>query len=257
MWHGRSVSVVLPTYNERDSIRAAILDFIATGVVDEVIVVNNNAAAGTSEEVRSTPAREVEEPHQGYGHAVRRGLHEAGGDYVVVSEPDGTFVAGDIFKLLAYADDFDVVYGSRTAPTMIWHGANMGARLRWGNWSVAKLMELAFNTTNLTDVGCTMRLIQRAALHRIEPFFETDGSQFGAEMMLLSLMHGLRVVQIPVNYCPRVGQSAVTGDFRKAVGLGLAMTAMVIEFRLGRWFTRRPRYGHLPRAGGRPVEAAR
>ena len=42
--------MILPTYNEKDSIRQVILDFFATGVVDEVIVVNNNAVAGTSEE---------------------------------------------------------------------------------------------------------------------------------------------------------------------------------------------------------------
>src|SRR4051794_19134725 len=112
MWQGRSVSVVLPTYNERDSIRRVVEEFFASGVVDEVLVVNNNAAPGTSEEVASTPAREVHEPRQGYGHAMRRGLREARSDLVVVSEPDGTFAARDVFKLLAFADDFDVVYGS-------------------------------------------------------------------------------------------------------------------------------------------------
>lgn len=251
MWNGHTISVVLPTYNERSSIRAAVLAFVATDVVDEVIVVNNNAAPGTSEEVAATPAREVAEPNQGYGYAIRRGLREATGAYVVVSEPDGTFVARDIFKLLAYADDFDVVYGSRTAPTLIWRGANMGGPLRWGNWAVAKLMELLFNATNLTDVGCTLRLVHRGALQRIEPHFRVGGNQFGPEMMLLSLVHGLRVVQVPVNYCPRVGDSSVTGDFRKAIGLGLAMAGMVVQFRLGRWFTRSERYGHPRRSPAR------
>ena len=67
MWAGRSVSVALPTYNERDSIRACIEAFFATGVVDEVVVCNNNAAPGTSEEVAQTRAREVFESRQGYG----------------------------------------------------------------------------------------------------------------------------------------------------------------------------------------------
>src|SRR5439155_516152 len=46
LWCGQAVSVILPTYNERDSIRASIADFFNTGVVDEVIVINNNAADG-------------------------------------------------------------------------------------------------------------------------------------------------------------------------------------------------------------------
>ena len=51
MWKRKKVSVVLPTYNEKDSIRNSINDFFSSGYVDEIIVVNNNAAEGNSEEV--------------------------------------------------------------------------------------------------------------------------------------------------------------------------------------------------------------
>jgi glycosyltransferase involved in cell wall biosynthesis len=247
-WNGSRISVVLPTYNERESIRAAILDFAATNVVDEILVINNNAVAGTSEEVaraieqlpkdRDTCIREIHEAQQGYGYAIRRGLREASGDFIVVSEPDGTFLGRDTFKLLAYVDDFDVVYGSRTARTFIWRGANMGMWLRWGNWGVAKLMEFLFNSTNLTDVGCTMRLIRREALARLDDEFTIGGSTFGPEMMLLSLLHGLRVIQVPVNYLPRIGVSSVTGDVRKAVVVGLSMIGLVVRYRLRAWFSR-------------------
>ena len=235
MWHGRLVSVILPTYNERESIRRSIEEFFETGVVDEVLVVNNNAAAGTSEEVARTPAREIHEPRQGYGNAIRRGFREATGEYLIVSEPDGTFLGRDALKLLAYADDFDVVYGSRTARMFIWRGANMGLFLRWGNWAVAKLMEFLFNSTNLTDVGCTTRLIRRSALARIEPYFTVGGNAFGPEMMVLTLLCGLKVIQIPVNYLPRVGQSSVTGDVRRAFLLGLEMIRLVLRYRLRSW----------------------
>jgi glycosyltransferase involved in cell wall biosynthesis len=248
MWHGRAVSVILPTYNERDSIRRNIEEYFETGVVDEVVVVNNNAAPGTSEEVARTRAREVHEPRQGYGYAIRRGLKEAAGEYLIVSEPDGTFLGRDALKLLAYADDFDVVYGSRTARMFIWRGANMGLFLRWGNWAVAKMMEFLFNATNLTDVGCTTRLIRRSSLERIEPHFTVGGSAFGPEMMLLTLLLGLKVIQIPVNYLPRVGESAVTGDVRKAFVLGLAMIGLVVRYRVRSWFGWRPPLARARRA---------
>lgn len=247
MWHGRTVSVILPTYNERDSIRQSIEDILATGVADEVLVINNNAAPGTSEEVAKTAALEIHEPKQGYGNAIRRGFAEATGELLIVSEPDGTFLGRDILKLLAYADDFDVVYGSRTARMFIWRGANMGLFLRWGNWAVAKLMEFLFNSTNLTDVGCTMRLIQRAALKEIEPEITIGGSSFGPEMMILTLLHGLKLIQIPVNYLPRVGESSVTGDFRKAFFLGLTMIGLVLRYRLRSWLSTKSRRA---RAGG-------
>jgi hypothetical protein len=236
----RSVSVVLPTYNEKDSIREVIGDFFATGVVDEVIVVNNNAAPGTSEEVAGTGAREVHERRQGYGAAIRRGLHEAAGDYIVICEPDGTFLARDIIKLLAYADDFEVVYGSRTSQELVWHGAKMGPFLRWGNWAVAKYMEFLFNSTSLTDVGCTMRLIRRDVAEALRGEFRVDGNQFGPEMMVLTLRHHYRVVQVPVNYLERVGVSAVTGDPQKAFFLGLQMIWLITKHRLADASTREP-----------------
>ena len=65
MWNGRSVSVILMTYAESDSIRRVIEGFEATGVVDEVLVVNNNAQAGTAEEVAQTTARQVFETPAG------------------------------------------------------------------------------------------------------------------------------------------------------------------------------------------------
>lgn len=234
MWNGRRVSVVLPTYNEKDSIRQVILDFWATGVVDEVLVINNNAAPGTSEEVAGTNAIEIVETTQGYGHAIRRGLRDATGDYIVVCEPDATFLPADVFKLLAYAADFDIVYGSRTSQQLIWRGANMGLFLRWGNWAVAKYMELLFNATTLTDVGCTLRLVRREVAQRLLTSFTIGSNEFGAEMMIRSLQDGGKVIQIPVNYLPRVGESSVTGNPIKAFTLGMRMIWLITRSRMAR-----------------------
>ena len=161
MWKGQSVSVVLMTYAERDSIRSVIEGFYETGVVDEVLVVNNNAEDGTVEEVEATQARQVFEQRQGYGNASRRGLQEAVGDLIVLAEPDGTFLPSDIFKLLVFSEHCEAVFGTRTTRELIWHGANMEWFLRWGNWAVAKLIEALFNTSHLSDVGCTYRLFRR------------------------------------------------------------------------------------------------
>lgn len=232
MWNGRSVSVVLGTYAERDSIYEVIEAYFATGVVDEVLVVNNNAQEGTKEEVERTNARQVFETRQGYGFSYRRGLAEATGDIIVLSEPDGTFLPRDIFKLLTYTEDCDAVFGTRTTREMIWRGANMGFLLKWGNWAVAKYVEVLFNTSHLSDVGCTYRAITRPALERISDQFKVGGSHFGPELMLTIITSGARVVEVPVNYLPRVGVSSVTGDLMKAVKLGLQMIVFISRFRL-------------------------
>jgi glycosyltransferase involved in cell wall biosynthesis len=232
VWKGKSISVILPTYNEKDSIRQCINDFEATGVVDEIIVVNNNAISGTSEEVKATTAREIFETRQGYGSAIRRGFQEAHGDYMVVCEPDGTFVAQDIFKLIAYGQDYEVVFGSRTIRAFIWSGANMGFFLRWGNYLVAKLLEFLFNTNHLSDVGCTLRLISRRALERMLPAFRVYDNYFGPEMMLLSARLDLDFIQIAVNYKERVGKSSVTGSLLKAFLVGIQMILLILNHRM-------------------------
>lgn len=240
MWQGSTVSVVFPTYNERESIHAAIEDFRDTGLVDELIVVNNNAVDGTDEEVVQSEAILVHEEHQGYGYAVRRGMETATGDYIIVSEPDGTFSGKDVVKLLAYAADCDVVFGTRTHREFIWAGANMGWFLKWGNYFVAKLMEFLFNASTLSDVGCTMRLLSRSAFQEMQPYFSVGGNAFGLEMMLISLILGQRVVQIPVNYTKRVGSSSVTGHPVKAFLLGLRMIWLILDYRLRSLLGRHP-----------------
>lgn len=244
MWKSQRVSVILPTYNEKDSIRQCILDFFATGVVDEVIVINNNAAPGTSEEVAGTGAIEILETTQGYGAAIQRGFREAKGELIAVCEPDSTFDAGDVEKLLAYSQDFDFVLGTRTTKEFIWEGANMGLFLKWGNYAVAKLMELLFNTNCLTDVGCTYRLIKRPALARMQPHFKILGSFFGPEMMLVALKNHVSMVQIPLNYRKRIGTSAVTGDPMKAFVLGCQMILLILshKFLTSHAFTYKPTY---------------
>jgi hypothetical protein len=232
VWNGRTLAVVLPTYRERATIRGVVERLEALGIVDDLIVVNNNAEPGTSDELIGTLAREVHEEQLGYGASIRRGLREARADLVVIIEPDGTFEPFDLWKLLSYSNDFDFVYGSRTVPEFIWDGANMGRFLRWGNWAVAKLIEMAFNTTSLSDVGCTMRLASGPALRGLEPHFTVSDGAFGPEMMLLSIIGGWRVVQIPVNYRARGGGPGTTESLANAVTIGLRMLRLIGSYRL-------------------------
>lgn len=232
MWKDKTVSVVLMTYAERDSIREVIEGFTTLGAVDEVLVVNNNAEEGTADEVAKTDARQVFESKQGYGHAIRRGLREATGDLVALVEPDGTFLPSDLSKLLAYSDECDMVLGTRTTRELIWAGSNMDFLLKWGNWAVAKLVEVLFNTSHLSDVGCTYRLLDRRLADYIVENMRIGGSHAGPEIMLLTITSGARFVEIPVNYLPRVGRSSVTGSRLVAIGLGLRMIGLILRFRV-------------------------
>ena len=245
MWRDRTVAVIIPTYREKATVRAVVESFQQLGIVDEIVVVNNNAEPGTSDEVARTTAREVLEADQGYGAAIRRGIAETSADLVCICEADGTFDPADLLKLLPYSDDFEFVYGSRTLPELIWSGANMGHALRWGNWVWAKLVEAAFGTSHLSDIGCTMRVVSGPAVRFLQPFFTISGGEFGPEMLMLSVLGGWRSVQLPVSYHPRSGHRGTTESPRAASAIALAMLRLIGRY----WFRRRSISAALDGAG--------
>lgn len=232
MYGTRSVSIVLPAYNEAPYIRAAIDDFFSIDAVDEVIVVDNNSKDATAEEARRTKATLVQETRQGYGHALRRGLREAKGDLIIMAEPDGTFIARDVHKLLAYSEDFEMVCGTRTTRELIWDQANMGWFLRVGNWTVAKMLQVLFDGPSLSDCGCTLRLTHRAAVEKIQDQMTVGGSHFLPEMVILGLKNKVRLIEVPVNYRSRVGESKITGTLKGTLRTGFRMIGIILKHRL-------------------------
>ncbi|HNW45314.1 MAG TPA: glycosyltransferase family 2 protein [Elusimicrobiales bacterium] len=232
MYKGKTLAVILPTYAERDSIGGVIRDFFATGVVDEVIVVDNNSQTGTRENVGGTGARLVAEPRQGFGYAVTKGFRSADAGLIAVCEPDGTFAAQDIFRLLAHADRTDLVLGSRTNAAFIAEDANMGFFLRCGNILTGKILSTLFSGPGFTDVGCTMRLIQSRALRKILPQFRVNGSAFNMEMTVLALQNGLSVTEVPLTYKKRVGRSFGSGNWLNCFSIALQMYFVMLKYRL-------------------------
>jgi glycosyltransferase involved in cell wall biosynthesis len=231
MWNEKTVSVVFPAFNEEKNILTAVQAFLSQGCVDEVLVVDNNSTDRTLEIVRGTAARLVCEERQGYGYALRKGLAEANGDYIILCEPDGTFLARDLIKLLAYAEDFELVMGTRTTKELIWDGANMKYALRLGNYVVAKLLEILYNGPSLSDCGCTYRLIRRSAYKKIRDLLTVGSSHFLPDMVIACLKRKIRMIEIPVNYCSRVGRSKITGRLGGVLGTCFCMVGLIIRKR--------------------------
>jgi glycosyltransferase involved in cell wall biosynthesis len=235
MYKGKSVSIIIPTYNEAESIRSVIEGFFETGVVDEVVVIDNNALGNTKVEVANTKARLVEEnAHQGYGHAMMRGIREARGDLVITTEGDGTFQPSDLWKFLSYTDEFQAVFGTRTSRAAIFSGAFMPFPIRFGNWAVAKFLEVLHNGSSFTDVSCSYKLLSREVVENIRDLFPlSDGkSAFSAELMIWTIRRGFNPIEIPVIFKQRVGQSMYTGDSNwKAAKIGFKMIWQILRYR--------------------------
>jgi len=227
----RNVTVVMPAYNEQDAIARVVKQFLAIPLVAEVVVVNNNSKDETAARATAAGARVVLETQQGYGFACRRALMESKTEWTILVESDETFHAKDIHKFVAYCDDFDVIFGTRTSKSCIWEGANMGWFLRYGNWAVAKYLEYLHNGPCLTDVGCTYKMLRRSVIKDLSNFWRIGDSSFSPELMVLSIRRRWRCVEIPVNYGSRTGISKITGSFNRAFRLGWRMIFLIMGMR--------------------------
>lgn len=215
MFRNRTVSVVIPAYNEEETITQVVMDFVQDPLVDEVLVVDNNCKDATAERARAAGARVVQESEAGYGRALMAGMRAATGEMMILTEADGSFKAHDVEKLLAYLLDAGMVVGTRTTRQLVQQAANMGRILRWGNVFMAKYLELLWfipHEPRFTDVGCTYRGLWKETFDKIEPSLHRAGPAFSPAMMCEALMKGFRVIEIPVHYYPRLGGESKHSD---------------------------------------------
>lgn len=215
MFRNRTVSLVIPAYNEEATIRHVVEEFRQERHLDEVLVVDNNCKDRTAELAREAGARVVAESRPGYGAALMAGMTAATGEILVLVEADGSFRARDVEKLLVYLDDAGMVMGTRTTRQMVQQGANMRSFLRWGNVFMAKFLQLCWlrpSEPRFTDVGCTFRALTRQTFDRIRGRLRETGPAFSPEMMCAALQERCRVIEVPVTYSPRMGGESKHSD---------------------------------------------
>ncbi len=248
MYEGHAVTVVVPAHNEEGTIADVVREFLAEPCVDRVLVVENNCRDRTAELARAAGAEVIAESAPGYGCAIRAGLNhvvsEAPGaafghtsdPILVITEADGSFRGRDVWKLLVYLMDCQMALGTRTTRQMVEQGANMDAKLRWGNVLMAKWLELLWylpHEPRLTDVGCSYRALWGSTWQRIGSGTREAGPQFSPEMICEAYRQGLRVIEVPVHYGARLaGESKHSASFSKVARTALGMFRTICRKRL-------------------------
>ena len=215
MHRGKTVSLVIPAYNEEATIAQVVEEFRADPLLDEILVVANNCTDETADRAIRAGARVIHESAPGYGCALRTGMDAAKGDILVLTEADGSFRARDMEKMVLYLEDAQMVLGTRTTRQMVEQGANMGFPLRWGNVFMAKFLELLWyipHEPRFTDVGCSFRTLTADAWRRMRDGTREAGPAFSPEMMCAALLAGCRVIEVPVTYSRRAGGDSKHSD---------------------------------------------
>lgn len=227
------ISLVIPAYNEEQSIGYVVRDF--RDRVHEVLVVDNSSRDRTAAVARAAGARVETVQLTGYGDTIRWGLDHAEGDVLVVVEADHSFRARDLGKMLEYLKDADMVIGTRTTRELVEQGTNMRGPVRWGNVIVAKLVEALWwgRQSRFTDVGCTYRALWRDTWQRIRGRVRGSGPELSPEMMIAALQERQRIIEIPVSYHRRVGgESKHSANYLHVARTALRMLGTIALKRL-------------------------
>ena len=220
------VSVVIPTMNEEGSI-GAVIDEVRAALARwdiEILTVDTDSRDRTNEVAKSKGARVVEEPRRGYGRAYKTGFAEARGRYVVTLDADFTYPASRIPDLLRplEEDRADFVAADRLSTIS---DEAMSAMHRLGN----EMLNVAFRGLYhrpIADSQSGMWAFRRDILPRLR--LVSDGMPFSEEIKAEVLACGLRFLEVPVAYRPRIGERKIRSVrdavrnmvwlFRKRVG---------------------------------------
>ncbi|MBR9678732.1 MAG: glycosyltransferase [Nanoarchaeota archaeon] len=232
-FYNYKVSLIIPAYNEEETI-GNVIDEFKIPSIHEILVVDNNSTDKTAKIAKSKTVRVITEHKQGYGNALKTGMNHATGDILIITEADGTFRSKDIGKILEYLKDSDMVIGTRTTRQMIEQGANMGWFLRWGNVFLGKFIEVLWWNLEprFTDVGCTYRGIWKPSYLKIKHNLNGTGPEFSPEMMIEVLKKKMRIIEIPVSYYKRMrGESKHSIGFNK-IKTGTKMLKLIIKKRI-------------------------
>jgi glycosyltransferase involved in cell wall biosynthesis len=200
---GFEVSVVIPCLDEASSIGTCVdtaLSALRTLCVSgEVIVADNGSTDGSVEIAQQRGARVVHVEVKGYGSALRKGIAEARGAFVILGDADGSHDFGEIDRFVSkWRGGYNFVIGNRLHAqlkdgAMSWHHRHLGTPI------LTAILNLFFGA-RVSDVNCGMRGMTRELAARLD--FRTNGMEFASESLIKAAKAGARIAEVPITMWP-------------------------------------------------------
>lgn len=200
------LSVVMPVYNEKATVRRVVERVLSVGLELELLCVDDGSSDGSREvlaglEKECPQMRVFLQPRNlGKGAALRRGIQEATGDYVIIQDADLEYDPQDYRRLLEPLESgqADVVYGSRflgAGPHRVlyfWHSV--------GNWFLTLVSNMITNL-NMTDMETCYKVFRREVIQSIP--LEENRFGFEPEVTVKIAKRNLRVYEVGISYWGR------------------------------------------------------
>jgi len=223
------IKVIIPAYNEQDSIGKVIAEI--PKMVNEIIVVNNNSSDLTVQNAEQAGATVLTELNRGYGYACLKGLdyianQDTKPDIVVFLDGDYSDYPEELTKVVApiIEDDIDFVVGARVKKYR--EAGAMTPQQVFGNWLASFLMKLFFNA-KFTDLG-PFRAIKYSKLLQLNMQDQTYG--WTVEMQLKVLKQKMTYKEVELRYKNRIGVSKVSGTVKGTIFAGIKILGWIFKY---------------------------
>jgi glycosyltransferase involved in cell wall biosynthesis len=199
-----AVSVVIPVYNERETVVEVVRRVQAVGIHEEIIIVDDFSVDGTRQILLELDREDdirvlLHGYNRGKGAALRTGFEQAHGDVVLIQDADLEYNPNDLPRLLEPIErcEADVVYGSR----FLENASQDPSRLhRLGNWMLTAASNLTTGQ-RLTDMETCYKVFRREVLEQID----VEQNRFGFEPEITAKVSrlGYRILELPIGYSCR------------------------------------------------------
>ena len=223
------IKVIIPAYNEADSIAYVVHDI--PNIVDEIIVISNNSTDNTEINAKNAGATVLVEKNKGYGYACLKGMdyiskQENKPDIIVFLDGDYSDYPEELINIVQpiINNNMDLVIGSRVKQFR--EEGSMTPQQVFGNWLATFFMKLMFGA-KFTDLG-PFRAIKYDKLIALNMEDKTYG--WTVEMQLKAIKQKLTYVEIPVNYRNRIGVSKVSGTVKGSIFAGIKILGWIFKY---------------------------
>tara|TARA_A100001391_G_scaffold198091_1_gene179290 strand:+ start:242 stop:1024 length:783 start_codon:yes stop_codon:yes gene_type:complete len=197
------ITILMPCLNEVRTLAACIDE--AKAAMErfdwdfEIVIADNGSTDGSQDLARDCGARVVVAFEKGYGNALRRGIQDAKGDFVIMADCDGSYDFGEASTLITKLNEgFDVVIGNR------FRGGILKDAMPWthryiGNPFLSGVGHILFRGS-IRDFHCGLRGFRRDVFEQLK--LRSTGMEFASEMVIRAEIVGLRTAEVPVSLRP-------------------------------------------------------
>ena len=197
-----AVSVVVPAFNEEEAIAGLIADLRSADAWHEILVIDDGSADATAARAAAAGARVIRHPYnKGNGAAVKTGIREATGEYILIVDGDGQHPAADARRLVARLGDYDLVIGARSTGTQATHARRFGNSAL--NWLAGYLTD-----RDIPDLTSGFRAARREHLREFLHLLP-NGFSTPTTTTLAFIKAGYNVTFEPIEARQRTGQSKI------------------------------------------------